>query len=95
MLTTAISSLVKIGKVHVDSQQVCGKPKFVVVLTKLRVLWTVVRLAKFFGRPDVSGTGLLQSFVTWTREVWVDETISITAQVGAERKCEATTGTCQ
>eukprot|EP00435_Cladocopium_sp_Y103_P066483 s61_g28.t1 len=38
-------------------------------------------LAKFFGRPDVSGTGLLQSFVTWTRDAWVDQTKSVTAQV--------------
>ncbi|CAL1164866.1 unnamed protein product [Cladocopium goreaui] len=37
-------------------------------------------LAKFFGRPDVSGTGLLQSFVTWTRDAWVDQTKSVTAQ---------------
>lgn len=40
------------------------------------------RLAKFFGRPDVSGTGLLQSFVTWTRDAWVDQTKSVTAQAG-------------
>ena len=39
------------------------------------------RLAKFFGRPDVSETGLLQSFVAWTRDAWVDQTTSITAQV--------------
>ena len=38
-------------------------------------------LAKFFGRPDVSNTGLLQSFLAWTRNVWMDSTISITAQV--------------
>ncbi|CAK9094177.1 Tubulin-specific chaperone D (Beta-tubulin cofactor D) (Tubulin-folding cofactor D) [Durusdinium trenchii] len=31
-------------------------------------------LAKFFGRPDVSSTGALQSFVAWTKELWAEET---------------------